>query len=694
MSENPLDDDPFAEPADGTGDDPTAEADDPNGGADGDATPAESDGTDEEGAAADADAAVGDADATDGGPAGGLAETSVPSSATELDDGEVGHVLASEGIHVSRGEYTVNAFVATGRRDAVRVGDYVRVPYPGSGDALFAVVDGLRYEPYTDLDDRSDAHNLISRERPLNEGEFVLVAELEPITILSAEDDANATSGRTAGNSGAAGSSRTAKPGGAGGIDDADALSRGIVNQVPKPNTRVALATREAVLREGLNLPGEGVFCGYLAVGGDRMTVRGGEPFPYYLANPGIDPDTGETESGEPAVFRHTLVAGSTGKGKTHFTKNLLRQFVGGKRYPVESHATGDTERSRLNVVVLDPENEYWQMRDDGDLPDAATRRLERAGVEVGGVEDLEVFVPSVANTTDPATGASKSFSIPFSLVESRPELLMPYTPTEVTRGALEGCLSSYFGRRGSDGPPTYEGFRAYLDANAEEDSPLRTRHEIADGTWSAIMRRVKGGVFGDVFDGGNASAGSGGSAGASGTNPLPEVSGRMFREGQVTVIPTGHLRGGKEELVVLSILSYVIENNVSDHDVDPHLKDTPMLVAVDEAHNYLAGAETLRGEYIVGRAREAAKQGRKDQLGLMLITQNPEDVDADVLKQTNTNVFLGLREEVVEKVPSVPTEFKRDIPRFGKGQAVVKAPDVEAVEVVGLPYCLTRHDN
>lgn len=49
----------------------------------------------------------------------------------------------------------------------------------------------------------------------------------------------------------------------------------------------------------------------------------------------------------------------------------------------------------------------------------------------------------------------------------------------------------------------------------------------------------------------------------------------------------------------------------------------------------------------------------------------------------------MGLRDEVISDVPSIPSEFKKDLPKFGKGQAVVKAPDVEAVEVVG--YCLTQ---
>jgi hypothetical protein len=49
---------------------------------------------------------------------------------------------------------------------------------------------------------------------------------------------------------------------------------------------------------------------------------------------------------------------------------------------------------------------------------------------------------------------------------------------------------------------------------------------------------------------------------------------------------------------------------------------------------------------------------------------------------------------EVIVDVLSWPRRYKRDIPKFGKGQAVIKASDIEAVEMVGLPYCLMCHDN
>ncbi|WP_234402806.1 ATP-binding protein [Halarchaeum acidiphilum] len=379
-------------------------------------------------------------------------------------------------------------------------------------------------------------------------------------------------------------------------------------------------------------------------------------------------------------MFRHTLVAGSTGKGKTHFTKNLLRQYATDKRYPIENHDTGDTEHSRLNIVILDPENEYSEMRNGNpELADKSglVERLQRQGIEVGGIDSLQTFVPEIGRTNAPSTGESRNLTIPFSLVEDRPQLLMPYKPTEVTRGALENCISAYFDQTDD---PSYAGFIRFLDTNADSESQLRQRYSIGEKTWEAINRRVTDDAYEDVFD--------------HGTNPLPEISNALFREGQVSVIPTSHLHGAKEELTVLSILSYIIDNKIDDYDVDEHVKDTPLLVAVDEAHNYVSSPDTLRESYIVERARDAVKQGRKDKLGLFMITQNPEDIDGDILKQTNTNVLLGLREEVVQKVPSVPRGYEKDIANFGKGQAVVKAPDVEAVEVVGLPYCLTQHSN
>ncbi len=585
-------------------------------------------------------------------------ETPVPHTTSPIEEGEIGHVLASEGIRVSRDQHNVNVFVTTEKRDDVRVGDYVQIPYPDSDDELFSVIDGLRYEPYTELDDKSDTHNQITKQRQLNESEFVVIGELDLIAIVGENHDT-------------------------------DEFERGIVNKIPKPNASVSLSRDDEFLRTGLNMPQDGIFAGYLSVGGDRMEING-EPFPYYLKNPGIDQETGKIEDGEPTVFRHSLVAGSTGAGKTHFTKNLLRQFVSGKRYPVDTGNEDGIEQSRLNVVVFDPENEYCEMRKNNpDLTDEQRQTLRQQGVNFDGIDNLSVFVPEVDHTVAPKTGGQQALTVPFSIVQDEPRLLMPFDQmTDVTRGAIERCISAYFDSFEDNSPwdnrpvdrPRYEDFTTFLRDHDHEESQLRERFGIGSGTWSAVRRRVISRDYFDVFDGG--------------INPFPDISDQLFREGQLTVIPTSHLRGEKEYLVVLALLSYIIENKIDDFDVDSQVKRTPMLISVDEAHNYFSEPNNIREQYIVSRARAAAKQGRKDKLGLMMVTQNPDDIDGEILKQTNSNIFLQLRDEVVDDVPSVPSEYKQDIPNFSKGQAVLKAPDVEAVEVVGLPYCLVQHSN
>jgi DNA helicase HerA-like ATPase len=637
---------------------------DVGGDADGDAP---SEGTDEAVLRGPSGGGGGDG-STDDSP-GGITDQSVPSQSPELSEGEVGHVLGSSEIRVGRTEYTVEVFVTTDQREAVLVGDYVRVPYVSSDKSLFAAVDALRYEPYTDLDDLSDTHNRIAKGRAVDESEHVLVAELDPIASVEV---------------------------------DGEQKDRGIVNRIPKPDATATLAEDESYLRTGLNIPQSGVFCGYLSVGGEKKML-GGDPLPYYLSNPGSVPDGSggfDVEDGEAAIWRHLLVAGTTGKGKTHFTKNLLRQFIGGKSYQV-----GESKHEELGVVLLDPANEYWEMmHDNPELDDErATQLADDSTLKIGGLgEDLEVFVPQVEGTEAPAVDRMTPFCIPFSLVAERPSLLMPYDMSPVMQDALRDCLDEFFRRysrtdddgNGSESgqrapleddngdPPTYERFRGFLAENDHDESQLKEDNNIAPGTWQGLLRRVKSPEFTSVFD--------------TDANRLDEYTHEMFAPGQVTVIPTRHLTRDREQLVVLSVLSFVIENKLKSYDVDANVSETPLLVGVDEAHNYLSapGADDIRGQNIVRQARDAVRQGRKDQLGLMMITQNPEDIDDDILKQTNTNVFLGLRDEVVEKVSSVPTEFKHDIPKFGKGQAAVKAPDVEAVEVVGLDICLTQHDS
>ena len=88
-----------------------------------------------------------------------------------------------------------------------------------------------------------------------------------------------------------------------------------------------------------------------------------------------------------------------------------------------------------------------------------------------------------------------------------------------------------------------------------------------------------------------------------------------------------------------------------------------------------------------------AARQGRKEALGLFLITQDPQDIDDTVFKQVNTKMILNLNNDAAITSLKVPKEYERRIPYLKKGQMIIHSPDnSDIVEIVGLSNCVVRH--
>lgn len=580
------------------------------------------------------------------------AQQDEPIADSVLGDDSLGHVaLKDSQLFVGRSEMQIVAYIDQRERDGLRVGNYVCIPYPDAttepneDEVLLAGIDRLEYRPITEINDWVDGGGYSD----FGEQNLAYVSHLDPIAIV--EHDR---------------------------IEDV--LTRQTVDRPPKPGEDVHLIEDEEVLRVGLNIPNDGIYIGDMAVSGD-LIPNDDDPLTYLLSNP--NSTDGTADEGEPAIFRHVLVAGSTGKGKTHFSKNILRQCAVSKQYPIEvppeeQEAFGiddDIRHRYLNLFVIDPEDEYVEMRDNNpELSPEKVQELEDKGVAVGGLDDdLQVFAPVTANS-QPTLDDIRTFGIPFSVVENRPQLLLSSRPQDPTFNAIRNVLNAYFGRfdGDSDDEPTYNDFETWLDLNG---------YQIVDNDniLAAVERRVTGPIYDRVFD--------------HGTTSLDEYTNDMFNRGQVTVVPTGHLRGETEKLVLLALMTHIVENKINTGVEHPQIKGTPLLLCVDEAHEYLSSTDRPREQYLVQNFRQAAKRGRKDKFGLYMVTQNPQDIDDEILKQTNTRIYLGLQPEVVERI-RIPADYEDQIVTFDKGQAVVDAPDVRPVEVQGLDVCVTNHSN
>jgi len=582
----------------------------------------------EDGASADADAASEDDD--------GFERVEYDARA---GDG-LGVLAVSEGLRIGEreDETRLRAYVTSENRSGVRLGRYLVAAYPDD-EALFCRIVGLEYGHRFRGDDANEIHARRAMQNAgIDEDDYTFVADLEPVSVL---------------------------------YRDGGDLRRRMPDRVPKPETVVREAADDEEIKTALKIPEDGVFLGHLAVGGEKVRTGATPPTIDYRVKD-------DYASGDPLAFRHTLVAGGTGSGKTHTAKNVLRQYLHDERtYPVEAGSDRDVQAA---VVQFDPQDEYAQMHDDNPEADAETERdWERQGLAYGGHDDTVAFVPQVGAATYTAAhhGADQiPFTIPFSMVRSRPWLAASAGLNDNQYPALQDLLRRFFRQRGDGG--TYEEFCAFLDDPALKEE-LDESGKIHEATYEAVFRRVRN-VPDGVFD--------------QDARPITDLVSEFVKPGRLSVVPTYHVSDSRAaETVVLALASLLVDEKLSSDPYHERIAETPLVVGMDEAHNFLADADTVQARQIVSKFTDAAKQGRKERLGLFLITQDPQDIAESVFKQVNTKIVLNLGDEDAIKSVNIPSSLAQKVPYMETGQMVVYSPDnSEPVELVGLPECLTRH--
>ncbi len=609
------------------------------------------------------ESAASDPDPTDGVPesdptdaaAGDDDRFDTPSLEPTGEDVGIGALCVSQGLRVAEDEEdtTLKAYVTRGNRSSIRIGSYLLAPYP-DGETLFCRITGLEYAQQYHADDATEIHaRRAMRADGIEEADYKFVASLEPVAVLY-EDSAER---------GSADDSSGQRP------RESGELKRRMTDRVPKPQTVIKQADDTEEIKTGLKIPDEGVFLGHLSVGGEKVRTAASPPtIDYRLKD--------DYEAGDPLVFRHTLVAGGTGSGKTHGAKNVLRQYLADERtYPME-----DGRSVQPAIVQFDPQDEYAQMHDDNpDLDDAFARRLEREGVAYGGVAETTTFVPKVGSATYAAShhrAECVEFTIPFSMVHDNPWLVAGSGLNDNQYGALVSVLLPRFRRDyGPDG--TYDEFTTFLDDPALREE-LDESGRVHEATFDAVRRRVLG--FGHVFD--------------QDARPITDLISEFVRPGGLSVVPTYHINDSRAtEAVVLALSSLLIDEKLSNDPSYDRIKETPLILGMDEAHNFLTDADSVQAGKVIKKFTEAAKQGRKERLGLFLITQDPQDIDDAVFKQINTTIVLNLGDEDAIKSVNIPSNLESKVPYMEKGQMVVYSPDnSEPVELIGLSKCLTRH--
>lgn len=576
--------------------------------------------------------------------------SSPSSSSFSKDEIEKAYGIVTTGVEPIEITGTVSkivGYIAAEEREKVRLGTYVIVPY--ENENLFAKFTKLQYRQEFTVDDATEIHSkrMLAGEnktgRRMNEEDYKLLAQIEPICILYEKNER-------------------------------EGLQRRMADRIPKPNTPILPVFDKEMVQIGLNIPKEGIFLGHLSVGGELVKTHSKPPtVAYYLRN--------DYSSGDPLIFRHMLVCGSTGTGKTFLTKNILRQF--------ETESSRYRQRSDHGIqnmpclVIMDPQDEYSQLYEDGSLSESDRFNFESENVAYGGLRNTKTFTAKVDG--ERYAGKSRAeqveFTIPFSFVQYNPWILETAELTENQRNGLEILIADYFKDTNSKGKtPTYIGFKEFVEDPFNKEYYTEQTDKIHELSYGGIIRKALNKTYERIFD--------------KDAKPITELFKTVFKPGQVSVFPTEYINNSRiRDLIVLTMMTVIVDNKLSTSG-DEDVKNTPLILVLDEAHRYLSSsAGTLSGK-IISKFAEAAKQGRKEGLGLFLITQDPQDIETEILKQVNTKIVLNLNNDAAINAVKVPIEYEKRVPYLKKGQMIIHSPDNgDIVEITGLSNCVVKHE-
>jgi DNA helicase HerA-like ATPase len=346
-------------------------------------------------------------------------------------------------------------------------------------------------------------------------------------------------------------------------------------------------------------------------------------------------------------IARHCAIVGSTGTGKSNFVAVLL-----------EAIAEKGFKSSR--ILVIDPHGEYSEIlqkesrifkinaginENELQIPYWALSYEELIKIFPGSLSDIqkdyvrekivEMKIESVENNK---LGIEKEVvtadsPIPFSLKklwfklddferQTFKKSREPDTLTDKkTEGHAEKLISNEYEPASAGGGSPFlnnyaKGILGFLDGIRIRLKDSRYSFLFLPGDWEPDL---KGKVKKDLDD---------------------LLYNWLGNERPVTILD---LSGVPSEIIVS--ISGTLINTVNDaliwgQNTKVGGKQQPLLVVLEEAHNYLKSGENSISSRTV---RSIAKEGRKHGIGLMLVTQRPSELDATVLSQCGTIIALRM---------------------------------------------------
>ncbi|MDD5111179.1 MAG: ATP-binding protein [Candidatus Altiarchaeota archaeon] len=338
-------------------------------------------------------------------------------------------------------------------------------------------------------------------------------------------------------------------------------------------------------------------------------------------------------------VSRHCAVLAMTGAGKSYTVGVLIEELM----------------KKKGAIVVFDLHGEFKGMQ------------FEKSQVRVYGVESDSRIQVEVS-----ALSVSDYANLMTDLTASQRDLLdellgMAYRFYEkYDLEVLRNIIDILYDLKKEEGQKKAKEDAKKADTGIFPEGVLRSMAKKASlSTIGALARRIKRLERIGVFK-------------THGT-PLKEV----VRANQLTVINLSEAEEGVSEIIVAALCRNIFDSRKRHSKGDEGELETPTFIVVEEAHTFAPRAYTELISPSRNILRKIAREGRKFGVGLCIISQRPNKLDADVLSQCNTQVIMKIvnpsdQEYIRQSVETVTEDIIRDLPGLGRGEAVVAGSAVK----------------
>ncbi len=301
---------------------------------------------------------------------------------------------------------------------------------------------------------------------------------------------------------------------------------------------------------------------------------------------------------------KHTAILGSTGAGKSGTVAAILHAIIA-------RGTEKNYERWNPRIVVLDPHNEYGDAFPGHKRLSTDERTLslpywllsfqETVGLLIGKTEFVATSQSNIVKT---------------ALLTARQE------------GAKTIGLDSEEITVDSPVPYSLDRFQELIEADKPPQKSKQDSHNSILQKLEVLCRDARLHFMMEVWDGN--------------TDGLASVvqqflgKGHPIRIVDLSGVPN-EVAGVTSSVIARTLFSMKVWQSVEER------KRSPVLVVCEEAHRYVPNRGEAQYEAAQEAIRRLAKEGRKYGIGLMLVSQRPNEVEATVLSQCNSWIILRI---------------------------------------------------